>query len=181
MPDRFSTVEKGAVSHPFAGAPVPARGRETEPVAAAAMGLSGGIGSLDAWVYAEWTRDAARYESMVALLAARPDGEIVLNVVDREAGAATARAVWSRDGGLVFLADHLPRLPDEKCYQLWVLRNTSPAVVSAGLVSLDGNGRGILIAKARRDLDHVTGFAITGEPKGGSVVARGRKLLVGTE
>ncbi len=139
-------------------------------------------GSLAAllFVYSQWSREAARYESMVAMLAARPDGEIVLNVVDPEVRAAEARAVWSRAGGLVFMANNLPRLPQHKCYQLWVLRSTAPSVVSAGLVSRDAGGRGLLISNPGTELDQVTGFAITDEPRGGSIVARGRKLLVGT-
>ena len=143
--------------------------------------LLGGSVAAIVFLYAEGSRDARRYESVVALMASRPDGEVVLNVVNPEASRATARAVWWRHGGVVFFANNLPRLPNDECYQLWMLRRTSPAVVSAGLVSLDGSGRGLLVSNAGNNLDQVAGFAITNEPEGGSDIARGRQLLVGTE
>jgi anti-sigma-K factor RskA len=79
------------------------------------------------------------------------------------------------------VARNFPALPGGKCYQLWVVRKTIPAILSAGIVNLDREGHGLLFAPPGDDLEQVTGFAITDEPEGGSVVARGRKLLAGVQ
>jgi hypothetical protein len=126
-------------------------------------------------------RQAAEYRSMLQVLESRSMRQLELKVVDPAGGKATARAMWSADGGLLFLAHDLPDLGKEKCYQLWVLRRKEPAVLSAGLVSLDAKGNGLLYVPPDPGMELVNGFAITDEPKGGSVVARGKKLLVGVE
>jgi anti-sigma-K factor RskA len=107
----------------------------------------------------------------------RPVREIELKPLEPEARQATARAMWSRQGGLLLVARNLPALPGRKCYQLWLIRAKSPAVLSAGLLNIGQDGTGHLFALPGDELDQVTGFAITDEPEGGSVVAKGRKLL----
>jgi anti-sigma-K factor RskA len=79
----------------------------------------------------------------------------------------------------LLLADSLPKLPDQKCYQLWLIRKASPAILSAGLINLQDDGKGMLYAPPSADLEEVTALAITDEPAGGSVSARGQKLLFG--
>lgn len=105
--------------------------------------------------------------------------QVELAGVDPAAGRSGARALYSKDGGLLVLAHDLPRLNSEKCYQLWILRKGSPSIVSGGLMKLDAQGRGYLQSPPTAALKDATGFAITDEPQGGSVVARGRKLLFG--
>jgi hypothetical protein len=105
--------------------------------------------------------------------------QVELAGVDPAAGRGGARALYSKDGGLLVLAHDLPRLSTEKCYQLWILRKGSPSIVSGGLMKLDAQGRGYLQSPPTAALKDATGFAITDEPQGGSVVARGRKLLFG--
>lgn len=99
--------------------------------------------------------------------------------VDPMAGKSGARALYAKDGGLVVVAHDLPRLTGNKCYQLWILRKGNPSIVSGGLMKLDEQGRGYLQSPPTAALQNATGFAITDEPEGGSVVARGRKLLFG--
>ena len=105
--------------------------------------------------------------------------QVELAGVDPAAGRSGARALYSKEGGLLVLAHDLPRLTTEKCYQLWILRKGSPSIVSGGLMKLDSQGRGYLQSPPSAALKDATGFAITDEPQGGSVVARGRKLLFG--
>jgi anti-sigma-K factor RskA len=105
--------------------------------------------------------------------------EIELRAVDPAAGKAFARVLYSPQGGLLLVADALPKLDHEKCYQLWVIRKGTPAILSAGLLQSSDDGRGFLIAQPTNDLAQLTGLAITDEPKGGSVSARGHKLLFG--
>ena len=105
--------------------------------------------------------------------------QVELARVDPAAQQSGARALYSPQGGLLLLAHDLPKLSEQKCYQLWILRKGSPAIVSGGLIQLDGQGHGFLQSAASSALKDATGFAITDEPVGGSVVARGRKLLFG--
>lgn len=105
--------------------------------------------------------------------------QVELAVVDAAAGRGGARALYSQQGGLLVLAHDLPKLPGQNCYQVWILRKGNPTIVSGGLMKLDDQGRGILQSPPTAALKDATGFAITDEPPGGSVVARGRKLLFG--
>ncbi|MCX6611586.1 MAG: anti-sigma factor [Acidobacteria bacterium] len=105
--------------------------------------------------------------------------QVELASVDRAAQNSSARALYSKQGGLLVLAHDLPKLPDQKCYQLWILRKGSPSIVSGGLMKLDAQGRGFLQSPPTPALNDATGFAITDEPPGGSVIARGHKLLFG--
>lgn len=105
--------------------------------------------------------------------------QVELAVVDPAGGRGQVRAIFSQQGGLLVLARDLPALPASKCYQLWVLRKGNPSIVSGGLLRLDGAGKGFLAAKPSAALEGATGFALTDEPAGGSVSARGKKLLFG--
>ena len=67
----------------------------------------------------------------------------------------------------------------EKCYQLWSIHKSGPAILSAGLLKTDASGTGFLYAPPSQGLGQLTALAITDEPKGGSVSAKGRKLLYG--
>ena len=105
--------------------------------------------------------------------------QVEMAVVDAAAGRSSARALYSQQGGLLVVAHDLPKLPQQHCYQVWILRKGSPSIVSGGLMKLDERGHGYLQSPATAALKDATGFAITDEPPGGSVVARGRKLLFG--
>jgi predicted RNase H-like nuclease (RuvC/YqgF family) len=107
--------------------------------------------------------------------------QIELRGVDPGAGHAAARAIYSPTGGLLLVASSLPKLEHEKCYQLWLIRKGAPAILSAGLLETSTDGRGFLYAPPGNQLAQLTGLAITDEPKGGSVSARGHKLLFGAQ
>ncbi len=125
------------------------------------------------------SRIRTRSAQIESLLRSGPVQEIELRAVDPAAGKASARVLYSPQGGLLLIADSLPRLDHEKCYQLWLIRKGAPAILSAGLLQTSDDGRGFLLAQPTNDLAQLTGLAITDEPKGGSVSARGHKLLFG--
>lgn len=125
------------------------------------------------------TRQLAEYRRVFRALEGSVLRQVDMRSVDAGGGQATARALFSSDGGLILLARGLPKLPANKCYQLWIVRKGGPAIVSGGLLQTDTQGRGILFAGSSDNLKDATGFAITDEPEGGSVSARGRKLLFG--
>jgi anti-sigma-K factor RskA len=116
---------------------------------------------------------------VVAFLQAGEFRQIELRKVDAGAGEATAVAFYAPDRGLIVLARSLPPLPGEKCYQLWSLHKAGPAILSAGLFKTDASGAGFLYAPPSQSLRQLTALAITDEPKGGSVSAKGHKLLFG--
>jgi anti-sigma-K factor RskA len=128
---------------------------------------------------AELRASKAWNAQVVAFLQAGPARQVELRGVDPGAGKATGIAFYAPDRGLLVLARWLPRLEGEKCYQLWSLHKAGPAIRSVGLMKTDGSGGGFLYAPPEQDLRQLTALAITDEPKGGSVSARGHKLLFG--
>ncbi len=120
-----------------------------------------------------------RSTQVESLLASGSVQQIELRAVDPAAGKAFARVFYSRQGGLLLIADSLPKLDHEKCYQLWVIRKAAPAILSAGLLQTSDDGHGFLLVQPGDDLAQLTGLAITDEPRGGSVSALGHKLLFG--
>jgi anti-sigma-K factor RskA len=121
----------------------------------------------------------ARTDQIEALLQSSSMQQVELRPVDPAAGKASARVLYSPQGGLLLVAASLPQLEHEKCYQLWLIRKGAPAILSAGLLQTSGDGRGFLFAPPSNELAQLTGLAITDEPKGGSTSARGHKLLFG--
>jgi anti-sigma-K factor RskA len=128
---------------------------------------------------AEWKATAARNAQVVGFLQSGPFRQVELRPVDPGAGKATAMVFYAPDRGLLVLAHALPHLEGEKCFQLWSIHNAGPAIRSVGLMKTDASGGGFLFVPAEQDLRHLTALAVTDEPKGGSVSARGHKLLFG--
>ena len=124
------------------------------------------------------TRQVADYRSLFRVLDAADLRQVELRKSDAIAGGASARALWSPTTGLVLLARDLPVLPEGKCYQLWAVRRTDNAIISAGILQTDGRGRGLLLA-GPAGLSGLSAFSVTDEPAGGSKLARGHKLLFG--
>jgi hypothetical protein len=150
--------------------------KESEQVAALAAELAQSQDEVRR--LSEAARNSDRIQRLLQSASLR---EISLRSVVPQAGHATARALYSSQGGLLLVADSLPKLPDQKCYQLWLIRRGSPSILSGGLITLENDGKGTLFAPPSADLAEVTALAITDEPAGGSVAARGKKLLFGAQ
>ena len=91
--------------------------------------------------------------------------------------SAAGRIYWSRSRGLTFSATNLPRLSTGQVYQLWLV--TSPAPVSAALVSPDAAGRFDAILLGATSVEP-SAFALTVEPDGGSPGPTGAMYLLGS-
>jgi anti-sigma-K factor RskA len=128
---------------------------------------------------AELRASKAWNAQVVGFLQSGPFRQVDLRAVDPGAGKATAVAFYAPDRGLLILARALPHLEGEKCYQLWSIHKAGMAIRSVGLMKTDASGGGFLYAPPEQDLRQLTALAITDEPKGGSVSARGHKLLFG--
>jgi len=94
------------------------------------------------------------------------------------APGAAARAFWSRTQGLVFAANHLPALPPNKTYQLWVVA-AQKAPISAGLLTPDAQGGVTAHFVTPLDIPTPVALAVTLEPAGGVPAPTGEKYLVG--
>jgi anti-sigma-K factor RskA len=108
---------------------------------------------------------AVRAQRVAEILAAPDLLRIDLGPTPR-GGGAYAQVLWSRSRGLVASASRLPRTRPGRAYQLWVLTDGPP--VSAGLLELDGTGRGSLLIGEPLTFPRRLGFVVTGEPEGGS-------------
>jgi anti-sigma-K factor RskA len=96
------------------------------------------------------------------------------------APGAIGRAFWSRSRGVLFTASSLPPLPASKAYQLWILPASGAPPLSAGLLTMDSEGRALVVGDAPTS-DPPKGFAVTMEPAGGSATPTMPILLVGTQ
>ena len=126
---------------------------------------------------ADVRRASFQLRSAVAVLTA-PDLARIDLAGQRAAPSASARAFWSRSNGLVFTASNLPAPPPGRAYQLWVLTK-QPAPISAGMLTLDANGRVNVTIDTPADLPAPVAMAVTLEPEGGVPSPTGDKYLVG--
>jgi anti-sigma-K factor RskA len=115
-------------------------------------------------VMADARRVAGDAQSAMAVLAA-PDVARIDLAGQAAAPQARARALWSRDRGMVFTASNLPALPAGRVYQVWVVTPNAP--VSAGLLMPDANGGGSVYFSTPSDIATPVALAVTLEPAGG--------------
>jgi anti-sigma-K factor RskA len=94
------------------------------------------------------------------------------------AATARARALWSRQRGMVFTVANLPPLPAGRVYQVWVV--TAQAPVSAGLLTPDASGGGSVYFETPVDILPPVAVAVTLEPAGGVPAPTGERYLIGT-
>jgi anti-sigma-K factor RskA len=91
---------------------------------------------------------------------------------------ARARALWSRNRGMVFTVSNLPAAPAGRVYQVWVV--TAQAPVSAGLLMPDPSGGATTFFETPVDIPPPLAIAVTLEPAGGVPAPTGDKYLIGT-
>ena len=124
--------------------------------------------------------DAARLVNTISVLRS---GDLVRVDLRGQGSApeASGRAFVSAAAGLVVKAEHLPRLPSSRTYQLWVVPPGAGAVpISAGVFDPDPAGTLDLTVPLPSGVRLVAAVAFTEEPVGGSVKATTAPLLIGT-
>ncbi|HTI36416.1 MAG TPA: anti-sigma factor [Vicinamibacterales bacterium] len=124
----------------------------------------------------EARRTAAEVQTAMAVLAA-PDLVRIDLTGQAAAPAASARALWSRNRGMVFATTNLPAAPPGRVYQVWVVTATAP--VSAGFLQLDASGRASAYFSTPADIAPPVAVAVTLEPAGGVPAPTGERYLVG--
>ena len=119
---------------------------------------------------------AFRAQSAMGVFAA-PDVARIDLAGQPVAVSARARALWSRQRGMVFTVTNLPALPPGRVYQVWVV--TAQAPVSAGLLTPDASGGGSVYFETPVDILPPVAVAVTLEPAGGVPAPTGAMYLVG--
>jgi anti-sigma-K factor RskA len=66
----------------------------------------------------------------------------------------------------ILIISGLPKLEANKTYQVWLINGGAP--VSAGLLSIDENGQGVVIVTSNESIGSFKALAISVEPQGGS-------------
>lgn len=122
------------------------------------------------------TRVADQAQTTLAVLAA-PDLVRIDLEGEQPARDASARALWSRNRGMVFTATNLPAAPPGRVYQVWVV--TAQAPVSAGLLTTDETGRATVFFETPVDIAPPVAVAVTLEPAGGVPAPTGDRYLIG--
>jgi anti-sigma-K factor RskA len=141
--------------------------RRNPPVWAAAMILLVGgllVSNLNL------RRQLAQYQQTSAPMIAIP----MLSA--QPATAASGVVVVSADGEYgTLVVQHLPELPAEKVYQLWLIQNGQRA--SGGIFTVDEHGYTALEIESPQHLNQYDAFGVTIEPAGGSSGPTGPKVL----
>jgi anti-sigma-K factor RskA len=140
---------------------------------AAALALALGLG-IYALVLQGRLADA---QSSLAVLVA-PDVARIDLAGQPVAPLARARALWSRNRGMIFSVSNLPAPPEGRVYQVWVV--TANAPVSAGLLTPDASGSGSAYFETAPDIPPPVAVAVTLEPSGGVPAPTGERYLIGT-
>lgn len=105
-------------------------------------------------------------------------GAHLLPMKGAEAAAdSTAYALIVASSRMLFIASNLPKPPEGKQYQLWVLRRQEPKLVSAGVFSPDERNRAVMNFDASSVLSDIAELEVTEEPEGGSEAPTGNKLM----
>jgi anti-sigma-K factor RskA len=125
----------------------------------------------------EARRVADQTQTAMTVLAA-PDLVRIDLAGQAAAPQATARALWSRNRGMVFTTTNLPPARAGRVYQVWVVTKTAP--VSAGLLVPDPSGRATVYFDTPADIAPPVAIAVTDEPAGGVPAPTGDRYLIGT-
>jgi Anti-sigma-K factor rskA len=120
-----------------------------------------------------------QHSQMISLLQSRNVSLVQLHATGASP-AASGVAIIADDQRLVFFPANLPGAPAGRTYQLWLLRDKGPAMVSAGTFNAGANGLPNLQLNNKLLLAGVKGLTVTEEKAGGSQQPVGQKILTGT-
>ena len=115
-----------------------------------------------------------------ASLLSDPNLKLVRLRVTANGSPAEGHAFISSGSEVLFYASQLPALPTGRAYQLWLIRGSAPAIVSAGIFQPDAQNRATVRFTNAAFTSGITTIAVTDEPEGGSTSPTGHKLLIGT-
>jgi anti-sigma-K factor RskA len=104
-----------------------------------------------------------------------PGTRVVTLVGLKPSPDALGRIFWNPRAGGLLVAGDLPRAPEGKAYELWLIAAGTPR--PAGVFTVDAEGRGSLTMPPIEGLTKVDVFAVTLEPAGGVPAPTGEMYL----
>lgn len=133
--------------------------------AALALVLVAVVGAWGLSAQSRADREAQRAATVAEALQVlgAPDAEVALLRGSGDAASASGFAAFSAAGQGYVVVTGLPELPSDQAYQAWYLIDGNP--VSAGLMTLDADGFGVLARIPHHEGTDV--IALTREPAGG--------------
>jgi anti-sigma-K factor RskA len=93
--------------------------------------------------------------------------------------AVSGVAIIADDSRLAFFPTSLPTAPAGRTYQLWLIREKGPAVVSAGTFTGGAKDTPTLQFASKQLMAGIKSLAVTEEPVGGSPLPTGHRLMTG--
>lgn len=110
----------------------------------------------------------------------KPDTQVVsLKPLEAAQPVSTGTMVWNpKTCEGIFMATHLPQLPEGKEYQLWAISGSE--TIPAGVFKVDEDGCAKFDLKGVPQNKTVDKFAVTLEPTGGVPTPTGAMYLLGT-
>jgi anti-sigma-K factor RskA len=115
---------------------------------------------------------------MIASMATNPSLRVIPFKGTELAPGAEGRVLIAGDQ-MLMVAAHLPAPPQNRTYQVWLVRSKAPAIASAGTFNPDAGSNATLQFGNRELLNQVTAVAVTDEPVGGSAQPTGHKWVIG--
>jgi anti-sigma-K factor RskA len=116
------------------------------------------------------------YTRVLAVLSA--PGTRSISLAATTAASPQVNAYWNEIAGLVLTGRHMPALPADRTYQLWVVPKTGNPV-SAGIFEPDVEGSALLISQPQAKQSDAAALAITQEPAGGRPQPTSKPVWVG--
>ena len=121
--------------------------------------------------------ELAREREAVELFASPTSRIVTLKGTPAAPQASAKFAIDPETGRGMLLASNLPRVTEDRTYQLWYLVDGKP--VPGGLFNTDSSGRGKLDENVIPTGRTAAGFAVTAERRGGTTAPTGQILLAG--
>jgi anti-sigma-K factor RskA len=108
-------------------------------------------------------------EQIIANLPKSPPSNVItvsLKGTDVQPRAHGQLIADPKEQSAVLIVTGLPKLEANKTYQVWLISGGKP--VSAGLLSIDANGQGVVIVTSDESIGSFNSLGISVEPEGGS-------------
>jgi hypothetical protein len=122
--------------------------------------------------------ESERLARTLSIIAAPGVESVRLAGMGANHSAAGRTYVNTTDRKAVFYAFGLPALGPDKTYQLWYIDDQEHDI-SAGVFDVDARGKAVLVVDAALPVEHIQGWAVTIEPRGGRPQPTGPMALAG--
>ena len=129
---------------------------------------------------AEIASDAADAQLILNALKDPSALSVSLKVPKQKKNPSGRGTYVASSGTLIFVGNDLPRLGDNKVYELWLMPSNGSSPIAAGTFVPDANGRARLVIPRFREGVSANGFAVTAERAGGSATPTLPILLAGS-